>query len=569
MDDALLARVEKQAWFHKYPRGWPFLLFVLTSIGTVVSVMAIERSETQRHELELDRNVTEIASGLQRRTAENIALLRAAGALFASNSNVTSRQFTEFAAGLHDNGDLHGSLGIGWAPRIDVTDIGGYEASIRAQDATDYLVYPRPNAAQSFAVPIAYISPMTPGNRRALGYDMYSEPVRRQALEAAIRRGQPVASGRVNLIQDERGDSAGFVIYMPVSSWENGQRRLRGFVYSPFSADEFLDSAAELFRNREVEIAIYDQVMAPEHMLAWRQQPGENSVSMQRRIQLGDREWVLRVSNKKPQMLSSLSRLTLLFGAIIALLAMLIGRLITKSAAEDRLVLEWLSRQSAIRNSLTRELNHRVKNTLANVLSIVSLTRRRSTGIDDFAESLTARVRALSATHDLLSQSNWSDAPIGEIVRSELAPYMDGHETHVKISGPEVSLAPNDALSLGLAIHELATNAAKYGALSSIEGKIFVDWHLLSPERAEVHWREAGGPPVSVPTKRGFGRDLVEKIVAGELKSNVELQFNPEGVQCRLQVPVRRIGEFNLRSGYGVQQDAEKPPRKGFLASLR
>jgi two-component sensor histidine kinase/CHASE1-domain containing sensor protein len=550
MDDALLARVEKQAWFHKYPRGWPFLLFVLTSIVTLVSVLAIESAEAQRRQLELDRNVTEIASGLQRRTSENIVLLRAAAALFTSKHAISQQEFAEFAAGLHANGDLHGSLGIGWARLVDVADVPQFEASVRSREASQFLVYPRPQQSQSVAVPIVYLEPLSAVNRKAIGYDMYSEPIRREAMDAAIRKTQPVASGKVHLVQDQ-GDSGapGFLIYMPVFRWESGQRIATGFVYSPFRADEFLDSAAELFRNRDIDIAIYDEIVGPEHVLALRERPGRNSISMQRRIQLGDREWILRVSHKMTATLSPLSRATLLFGAIVALLIMFIARVLTKRAAEDRQVLEWLTRQSAIRNSLTRELNHRVKNTLANVLSIVALTRRRSTGIDDFAESLTARVRALSATHDLLSQSNWSHAPIGEVIRSELAPYMEGAETHVEMSGPDVSLAPNDALSLGLAIHELATNAAKYGALSTIDGRIHVTWSLLTPELAAVHWRETGGPPVSPPIKRGFGRDLIEKIVAGELKSDIDLQFRPGGVECRLQVPVRKLGKFALRSG--------------------
>jgi two-component sensor histidine kinase len=126
---------------------------------------------------------------------------------------------------------------------------------------------------------------------------------------------------------------------------------------------------------------------------------------------------------------------------------------------------------------------------------------------------------------------------------------MEGNEAHVDVSGPDISLAPNDALSLGLAIHELATNAAKYGALSTVDGHIHVTWRLVSPEAAEVRWREAGGPPVAPPAKRGFGRDLIEKIVAGELKSEVDLQFHPDGVECRLQVPVRKLSEFTLRGG--------------------
>ena len=552
MDDALLARVEKQAWFHKYPRGWPFLLFVLTSIVTILSVVAIEHAEAQRREVELDRNVTEIASGLQRRTAENVALLRAAAALFGASKTVSEPEFNDFAKGLHANGDLHGSLGIGWARRLEVSDVPAFEAAMHASGHPQFMVFPRPQVTRTAAVPIVFIEPQSEPNRKVIGYDMYSEPIRREAMDTAIRLERPVASGKVHLIQDQaKSGSPGFLIYMPVFGIQEGRRVPVGFVYSPFRADEFLDSAGELFRSREVEIAIYDQVVAPGRMLAWRQRPGDNSTSMQRRIQLGDREWVLRVSLKKDQTLSPLSRVTLLFGMIIALLAMFLGRLITRRAAEDRVVLEWLTRQAAIRNSLTRELNHRVKNTLANVLSIVSLTRRRSTDLDDFAESLTARVRALSATHDLLSQSNWSHAPIAEVIRSELAPYMQGGEKHVEMTGPDISLAPNEALSLGLAIHELATNAAKYGALSNLDGRIHITWNLLTPELAEVHWRESGGPAVTPPTKRGFGRDLIEKIVAGELKSEVDLKFHSDGVECDLRVPVRKRGEFTLRRGEG------------------
>jgi two-component sensor histidine kinase len=116
------------------------------------------------------------------------------------------------------------------------------------------------------------------------------------------------------------------------------------------------------------------------------------------------------------------------------------------------------------------------------------------------------------------------------------------------MSGPDISLAPNDALSLGLAIHELATNAAKYGALSNGEGCIYIDWRLISSEVVEVQWRESGGPPVQQPAKRGFGRDLLEKIVAHELQSKVDLRFDARGVECTLQVPVRRLTSFAFRS---------------------
>ncbi|MEW9856871.1 CHASE domain-containing protein [Novosphingobium sp. M1R2S20] len=555
VDDTLLDRVEKQAWFHRYPRGWPFLLFIIASIGTAVSVMAIERAERERREVVLDRNLTEIASALQRRVTENIALLRAASALFAMQEEVTPEQFAEFSSDLQSSGNLYGSLGLGWAPLLRISETPEFEARQREAGRSSFAIFPDPFAASTndgedrrYSVPIVYIEPMTRINERALGFDMYSEPTRRTAMDAAMDSGKPVASGKVRLIQDRADPKAvGFLIYMPVV---DTRRRsvVKGFVYSPFRAEDFLTSAAQLFRNDEIEVTVYDQAVAPENLIAQRRVPGIAGNAVERQIDVGAHSWVIQVSDKKTGGLSTTARITLFFGVITSLMLMAIGRLITKRAAEDRRVLEWLSRQASIRNSLTRELNHRVKNTLANVLSIAALTRRRSTDIDEFTESLTARIRALSATHDLLSQTDWSNAPLGEVVRSELAPYMEGSEGHVEMSGPEIKLAPNDAMSLGLAIHELATNAAKYGALSTETGRIHVTWSLVSEDCAEVHWREEGGPPVQEPSKRGFGRDLIEKIVAHELRSQVDLLFLPAGVECRFNVPVRVAREFALRS---------------------
>lgn len=549
IDQGLLDRVQKQAWFHKYPRGWPFLLFIIASVTTALSVLAIERADRQTRQVELDRNLTEIASALQRRVTENIAVLRAGSALFAMRDVVSSDQFQEFANDLQQGGNPYGSLGIGWAPLVPVSRLTSLEVEMQDRGLEDFVVYPRPSGVQPYAVPIVYIQPDTPTNRHAVAYDMYSEEVRRAAMNKAMRLGRPVASGKVHLVQDGGDpDAAGFLIYMPVMVNHGGRRQVKGFVYSPFRASTFLNSASELYNNEHLEVAIYDDQVAPDRLLAERRAEGVTGPTMQRRIDVGMHSWVVQVSERQAGSLSLLSRITLFFGVLASLMVMAIGRLITRRAAEDRMVLEWFTSQSAIRNSLTRELNHRVKNTLANVLSIAALTRRRSVDIDDFMDSLTARIRALSATHDLLSQSDWSNAALGDIVRSELAPYIQGNEGHVLMAGPDIKLAPNDAMSLGLAIHELATNAAKYGALSTSGGRIHVQWMLISPDCAEVHWREEGGPPVSEPAKRGFGRDLIEKIVAHELKSQVDLKFDPGGVECRLKVPVRASREFMLRA---------------------
>jgi two-component sensor histidine kinase len=190
---------------------------------------------------------------------------------------------------------------------------------------------------------------------------------------------------------------------------------------------------------------------------------------------------------------------------------------------------------------LLDELNHRVKNTLATVQSIALQTSR---GVDPqaFEDAFLARIVALARAHDLLTSVAWEGALLRDVIGQTLAPYVgDDGETRARFSGPNVRLGPNAAVSLTMAFHELATNAAKYGALSVVTGRVDVDWQVdnpARPARLEIVWRETGGPKVSPPRRRGFGSRLVERGLAREFDGQVTLSFDPEGVCCRMQLPL-------------------------------
>ena len=336
---------------------------------------------------------------------------------------------------------------------------------------------------------------------------------------------------------------------MPVYAGDGPSRRLRGFVYSPFDANDFLVSALELADAGERGVRLYDGEATPDRLLAQVAVDSSSGIVAEETIQIANREMVVEVESVGSYSLSPLSMLTLLFGLLVATLLLVVARLVTQQTREDQLKLEWLEEQDSIRNSLTRELNHRVKNTLANVLSIVALTRRRSDSLEEFADGLDGRIRAISATHDLLTQSEWGTTPIRAVVEAELAPHARDEGEDFVIAGPEVELAPNDALTLGLAIHELATNASKFGALSKPGGHVSVTWSLEGKTVVRLEWVEGGGPRLEgKPSGRGFGLDLIEKIVAHELNQEVELEFPPEGVRCTLRIPVRRPSQFVMRA---------------------
>ena len=544
-------RALRRHWYEGFPRILPVGIFLLTSAVTLVSVAAIESTESRRRANQLSQTARILASALERRADTHDAYLRSGAAVFATQQVVNAPLFQTYLSQLRLDSDYRGAEGIGWAMRVDRDQIAQVQRELRARGPSGFTIHPLPTDDQVYAVPITYLQPETERNRRVLGFNMYSEGTRRAAMAEAVRDARPTASGRLVLSQEEQGlRRPGFIIYMPVFGLgADGAKRVKGFVYSPFVAETFLRSALQLENSRDVGIKIYDRSIAPANLLAQTRLVDPSGVTASEPLMVANRPWLLQVESSRPSTLSPLSLLTMLFGMLVASLLLVLARLVTRQAAEDRQALLWLEEQASIRNSLTRELNHRVKNTLANVLSIISLTRRRATDLDGFATSLEGRIRALSATHDLLTQSDWGSTPIAAVVRAELAPYAQDSERALDISGPAVELAPNDALSLGLAIHELATNAAKYGALSVPNGQVAVTWHLITQDLARVEWAERGGPLVNQGQRqRGFGTELIEKIVAHELRNPVDLKFEPEGVRCTLILPVRMPAEFTMRS---------------------
>ncbi|ABC64136.1 CHASE domain-containing protein [Erythrobacter litoralis] len=533
----------------RWPRAVPLAIFALIAGVTALSVLAIERGDNRQELAEVDRTALAIGSALDRRANIGTSYLRAGAALFSAADNVSYDLFRRFAGELRLDETYRGADGIGWAEAIYAYEIEVFEDRVMTQTGSMNPVAPQiQRSPGDLVVPVTYLVPDSERARRAFGYDMYSEPTRRQAMDLATQTNRPAATGKIVLIQEGADPEPGFLIYMPVFVSGDMGERLKGFVYSPFNADDFLNSVINENAVQEQSVRFYDGGVAEENLLAEHQTENGIGVTSSREIRIADRVMTVVVQSTKGNALSPLSMITLLFGLAVASLSMLIARLLTQQALEDQAALVYFAEQNAIRTSLTRELNHRVKNTLANVLSIIALTRRRTDNLQDFADSLDGRIRALSATHDLLTQSEWGTTPLRQVIEAELAPYASAKEDMLHLEGPDIELAPNDALSFGLAIHELATNASKYGALSREGARVSIEWAKKGENLVEVRWVEKGGPSVSQDRKRGFGMDLIEKIVAHELRHPVDLQFDPEGVRCTLLVPVRQPSEFAIRA---------------------
>ena len=195
---------------------------------------------------------------------------------------------------------------------------------------------------------------------------------------------------------------------------------------------------------------------------------------------------------------------------------------------------------------MNRELHHRVKNTLATVLAITNLTTRSTTNIASFRKSFADRILSLSRTHTLLIENSWSEIPLRELVEGELEPYIDHNSLQVSIEGEDLALPSDTALALGMAFHELTTNAVKYGALSQETGALTIAWTIEQAEAEDrlpgsgtvrLSWVERGGPAVAEPDNKGFGSQLLQQILARQLKGEVRMNFQPEGLEVHINVP--------------------------------
>ena len=291
-----------------------------------------------------------------------------------------------------------------------------------------------------------------------------------------------------------------------VSSWNAGAEALYGF-----ATDEAI--------GRRLTTLLQDPLIGDwPHMLE-RLRNGERIENFERSV-TGKDDRVMDVS-------ITMSPVRQVDGRIVG--ASLVARDVgERKAAEQRAAL------------LLGELDHRVKNILAIVTAVISQTLRFSETPEAFAREVEGRVIAIAKAHSLLTQSGHGGILLSTLVATELAPFDHGPD-HVSVSGPEVELTPRAGLALAMAVHELASNAAKYGALSTAAGRLTVAWEIGPSTDGPVltlAWTEAGGPEVRPPTRRGFGTTLIERAIRHDFGATVTRDFLPSGVSCTLAVPL-------------------------------
>jgi two-component sensor histidine kinase/CHASE1-domain containing sensor protein len=535
----------------------PGLVLAVGLLATVAAALLVSLVLRQQEAERFANAVDQAQSAIAARMDAYVSVLHAGAGLMAAEGEAIDRaRFDAFASTLQLEQVYPGIQGLGYSARLPEVDGPATRDLLEGLGAPDVRVRPAHPRRDVHAV--VFLQPLDARNRAALGFDMYSHPVRRAAMDRARDTGQTSISRKVSLVQEITPDKqAGFLIYHPVyeggaspPSLEERRRRLRGFVYAAFRADDLL---AGIFRGQtqpRLHIAVFDQSVAPENLLhkSFADAPGDLAEASRfqevRRLPLAGGLWQVAYYSRPG--LERSEALPLLWAFIVGgvltsviMAAASLWQVRARAAAEAEVAARRAGQSQ--RDLLLGELNHRVKNTLATVQSIAAQTLREGKSLRDTRETFESRILALSQTHNLLTEGHWRGVGLADLVRLELAPYRGQGEGRLVADGPEITVPPTVAVALGMALHELATNAAKYGALSAAGGRVLVSWRVRPDEARSVlvlDWCEEGGPPVVPPAEQGFGTRLITQGLRRQLNGRVQLDFPPAGLRCRIEAPL-------------------------------
>ncbi|PLX37810.1 MAG: histidine kinase [Hyphomicrobiales bacterium] len=536
-------------------RYLPLVFFLVASAAglglTFIMYRAEEVAEARRFEVVADDAVDRI----EERISQHMALLTATNSFFVANhGKVSSDAFRAFVAGLNLNGYFKGIQGVGFARLLPSAERNAVGGEIGFNYGLKRAVWPETD--QGLSAPIVLLEPTDARNRVALGYDMFTEARRREAMRAALAAGEMRASAPIELVQEITEDKqAGFLVYMPFSekpaagnSGPDAEKRVSGFVYAPFRAGDLHRAALLRPPHLPVRVETTDTTDGVGSLLfrseRYPDEPGEDGHMVQRSIQVAGRSWTVNVveAHTRPNALVYwrsfvLGAASLLFAAALAV--SIRSRL--RAVAATRKVREISEKTIQEKDLMLQEMKHRIKNSIARILAISRQTASSSETIEEFSSSFSARLQAMANAQDMLTRSRWQKADLHELLAQELEQVFGETLDNVSIDGPKVSLDEKTTHALGLVFHELATNAMKYGNMTDGTGGLSVSWTVDGAARSRrlvLDWVERGDEAIEKPSGKGFGTRLIDANVMGELSGTVERAYRESGLEIRIAIPV-------------------------------
>lgn len=544
-------------------RSFVAAVFLISLTAAVVGFLLERNQSHARGQIRFEQATQIVQDDLIATLLAYGQFARGAVALLHTTGDVTRDEWKWYVESLELATNYPGIQGVSYNAIVrSQEELSQLERAVRANDLVEFQV--KPPGTRTLNVPVVYLEPLNESNRNAIGFDIYSEPLRRAAVDRALSTRKPALTAGIQLVQEDALQTqvqAGVLLISPVYRYRNREpvddlsvrEDATGLIVSVFRIGDLLTTILSKHNTHEAERMHVRLVDAGDEGSILFQSPQLNAASRfstTETVKLFGRTWTFQ-SRSTPQFEKDVAQ----YGQYLALGGGILVSLLLTSLAWTQTNRNRDSFDAATKMkdsneqiaTLMAEINHRSKNLLSLVQAIA---RQTSAGNPvEFSASFSKRLNALAASQDLLVKSQWKQVALEKLVRSQLAHFEGLINARIHISGPEVGLPASAAQTLGMTIHELATNASKYGALSNQRGEIRIQWYFervdAGDEMFHMSWVERNGPVVTAPEHKGFGSKVTGRMVQLSLAAEVKAEFDAAGFQWYLCCPASKIRDSN------------------------
>lgn len=534
---------------------FPIVAFIAVALISLTMAGFAYFATQEAARIKFDATADDALNRIESRIDLHLSLLRSTQALFdARNGDISRGEFKAFFSALDVDNNFAGLRGIGFLRLAKAGDEAAVERDILRDHGVAHQVYPA--TTQPWRTPIVMFEPIDPSNQASIGFDMFTEPARRAAIEKAMADDQQHASGLVQLGQGTGATQTfpGFLVFVRLNVETapeviNASRSsTAGFLYAAFRARDLFQTALSRTPLLPVNTEIYDGQPDADNLLFRSETPPVETFGdrllVTRKIVVAGRPWTVLFRPTSAFSLPSSRAIPVmlgLFGLLLAGAIALVARYQERAYDAVSLLHKTTEKSLLEKELMLQEMKHRIKNSITRVLAIARQTASHATDVKEFSSSFAARLQAMAASQDMLTRSRWQKADLGDLLRIELGQVFGKELPEGILSGPEVLLDETTTQALGLTFHELATNALKYGEAGNSVGALKVDWLLEGRGRDRtlvLNWREAGQKQLEAPAKTGFGTKLIDLNVTRELGGTIKRDFRAEGLVVVIRVPL-------------------------------
>lgn len=547
----------RQNWsLRKFLSVAVFLAVALASIA-MASFAYFAAQEAARFKFEA--TVDDAVNRIEGRLNLHLSLLRATQALFDARQGQVSRaEFKSFFDALDIGNNFKGLRGVGFVGLARRGEEGAIEREIAAIHGAARPIHP--DSSEPWRTPIILYEPLDPADPSGIGFDMFTEPARRAAIEMALKSSAPRATSRIVLGREDSGDRQvpGFLVFASVGRERAGEAVQRsdpysnvdGLVYVAFRTGDLFQAALGSAPRLPVNAEVFDGTVSDDNLFYRTPAAPDPSYGedfrITRNIVLAGRPWTIRF--RPTEAFSEPSSPTIpvmlgLFGLLLAGAIALVARYQERAYIAVSRLHETTEKSLLEKDLMLQEMKHRIKNSITRVLAMARQTAAHAKDVEEFSTSFAARLQAMAASQDMLTRSRWQKADLGELLRIELGQVFGKELPDDMLSGPRVLLDETTTQALGLTFHELATNALKYGEAGNSVGAraLKVQWEVRgkrSEKRLYLTWTETGNSAVEPPEKTGFGTKLIDMNITRELYGTIKRDYRVGGLVVRIEIPL-------------------------------